>query len=91
MVEVDHRTERVQFSAKLLTLKSLFLTRWPMPRFCYRLESRLCAKTEKYAVCKAFSYYGKVDPEDEWLPEFQCFDGLTLQMSGSPVAEENCN
>jgi hypothetical protein len=44
-----------------------------------------------YAVCKAFSYYGRVEPEDEWRPEFQCFDGLTIQMSGSPVGEENCN
>ena len=44
-----------------------------------------------YAVCKAFSHYGRVDPEDEWLPEFQCFDGLTIQKSGPPVAEDNCN
>ncbi len=40
-----------------------------------------------YPVCKAFSHYGRVDPEDKWLPEFQCYDGLNVQW----VAEENCN
>jgi hypothetical protein len=32
-----------------------------------------------YAVCKAFEHYGRVDPSDEWLPEFQCYDGLLIQ------------
>jgi hypothetical protein len=40
-----------------------------------------------YAVCKAFSHYGRVAPEDEWVPEFQCFDGLTVQKSVSALAE----
>lgn len=31
-----------------------------------------------HAVCKAFQHYGRVDPSDEWLPEFQCYDGLTI-------------
>ena len=39
------------------------------------------------AVCRAFSHYGRVDPEDEWLPEFQSYDGLVIQTAG----EENCN
>jgi hypothetical protein len=34
-----------------------------------------------YTVCRAFSHYGRVEPEDEWLPQFQCFDGLTIQWS----------
>lgn len=34
---------------------------------------------EMYAVCRAFEHYGKVDPNDEWLPEFQCYDGLTIE------------
>ena len=41
-----------------------------------------------YAVCRAFSHYGRVSPEDEWRPEFQCFDGLTIQPSGSEVGKE---
>ena len=32
-----------------------------------------------YAVCLAFKHYGRVDPNDEWLPEFMCHDGLTIE------------
>lgn len=32
-----------------------------------------------YAVCKAFEYYGRVDPEDKWLPRFNCYDGLIVE------------
>ena len=32
-----------------------------------------------YAVCKAFAHYGRVDPNDKWLPEFQCYDGLIIE------------
>ena len=32
-----------------------------------------------YAVCRAFEHYGRVDPSDEWLPDFQCYDGLIMQ------------
>jgi hypothetical protein len=39
------------------------------------------------AVCRAFSHYGRVDPNDKWLPEFQSFDGLIVQTA----EEENCN
>ena len=39
------------------------------------------------AVCRAFSHYGRVDPEDQWLPAFQSYDGLTVRMT----SEENCN
>jgi hypothetical protein len=31
------------------------------------------------SVCRAFSRYGRVDPEDEWLPAFQSYDGLIVQ------------
>jgi hypothetical protein len=34
---------------------------------------------QMYAVCRAFEYYGRVDPEDEWLPEFQSYDGLVFE------------
>lgn len=39
------------------------------------------------AVCRAFSRYGRVDPADEWLPEFMSYDGLIIQTA----EEENCN
>jgi len=32
-----------------------------------------------YAVCNAFNHYGRIDPSDEWLPEFMCLDGLVSQ------------
>jgi hypothetical protein len=44
-----------------------------------------------YAVCKAFSYYGRVDPHDEWLPKFQCYDGLTIQECASRKGDGPCN
>jgi hypothetical protein len=31
------------------------------------------------AVCNAYKYYGRVNPEDDWLPEFRCDDGLIIQ------------
>ena len=39
------------------------------------------------AVCRAFLHYGRVDPDDIWLPEFQSYDGLTVRID----CEENCN
>jgi SWIM zinc finger len=35
-----------------------------------------------YAVCNAFKHYGRVSPDDEWLPDFQCYDGLTIRWAG---------
>jgi hypothetical protein len=40
-----------------------------------------------YAVCRAFSHYGRVNPEDEWIPNFLSYDGLIV----GEAAEENCN
>ena len=40
-----------------------------------------------HAVCRAFSHYERVDPEDHWLPKFQSYDGLIIQMAD----QENCN
>jgi hypothetical protein len=32
-----------------------------------------------HAVCKIFEHYGRVDPADEFLPEFECHDGLEVE------------
>jgi hypothetical protein len=32
-----------------------------------------------WAVCKAYQHYLHVDPDDVWLPEFQCFHGLVIE------------
>ena len=34
---------------------------------------------QMFSVCLAFEHYGRIDPEDPWLPEFQCYDGLMIQ------------
>jgi hypothetical protein len=39
-----------------------------------------------YAVCKAFEHYGRVDPNDEWLSDFQCYDGLIMEKAGATPA-----
>jgi hypothetical protein len=31
------------------------------------------------AVCRAFQFYGRVDPSDEWLDSFRCLDGLVIE------------
>ena len=37
--------------------------------------------SQMYAVCRAFEHYGRIDPNDEWLPAFQCFDGLRIDQA----------
>ena len=34
---------------------------------------------EMWDVCLAFQHYGRVDPSDEWLPQFRCYDGLVIE------------
>jgi hypothetical protein len=34
---------------------------------------------EMYAVCRAYQHYGRVDPDDLWLPQFRCLDGLIIE------------
>ena len=34
---------------------------------------------QMFAVCLAFEHYGRVDPADEWLPQFRCLDGLLIE------------
>jgi hypothetical protein len=31
-----------------------------------------------YAACLAFELYGRLDPQDNWIREFCCYDGLTI-------------
>lgn len=41
------------------------------------------------AVCRAFQHYGRVNPDDVWLPQFQCLDGLTIQTENSIAEPES--
>jgi hypothetical protein len=40
-----------------------------------------------YAACLAFEHYGKLDPEDHWIPDFYCYDGLSMRLRVPGVAE----
>jgi hypothetical protein len=66
--------------------KERWLNPQPIPRWC--CDGTHCAGDdprfmgclpEMYAVCKAFEHYGRVSPNDEWLPAFQCYDGLIIE------------
>ena len=66
----------------------------PIPRWC--CDGIHCAGDdprfmgclpEMYAVCKAFEHYGRVHPDDEWLPDFQCYDGLVILRSKASATE----
>jgi hypothetical protein len=39
------------------------------------------------AVCKAFHHYGRVSPDDVWLPEFTSYDGLIIEGHDDAAAE----
>jgi hypothetical protein len=58
----------------------------PIPRWC--CDSIHCAGDDPrfagmlpqmMAVCRAFEHYGRVSPDDIWLPSFQCYEGLVIE------------
>jgi hypothetical protein len=58
----------------------------PIPRWC--CDGVHCAGDdprfmgclpEMWMVRRAFQQYGRVDPVDEWLPSFRCYDGLIIE------------
>lgn len=58
----------------------------PIPRWC--CDGVHCAGDDPrfmgtypamWGVCKAYQHYGRVHPDDEWLPGFRCFDGLVVK------------
>ena len=70
----------------------------PIPRWC--CDGIHCAGDdprfagclpEMWAVCRAYQYYGRVDPADEWLPQFQCYDGLIIQPCGLAGEKETAH
>jgi hypothetical protein len=60
----------------------------PIPGWC--CDGKHCAGNDvrfmgmlpnMFAVCKAYEHYGRIDPQDKWLPAFQCYDGLEIQQA----------
>jgi hypothetical protein len=67
----------------------------PIPRWC--CDGIHCAGDdprfagclpEMWAVCRAFQHYGRLSPDDEWLPDFRCYDGLIIQAKNLSRTEE---
>ena len=46
-------------------------------------DIRYCGMWDRmYAVCQQFNHYGRVNPDDLWLEQFNCLDGLVVHRSG---------
>jgi hypothetical protein len=43
---------------------------------------------EMWVVCRAFQHYQRVEPADEWLPDFRCYDGLIIEWSSDEDASD---
>lgn len=70
--------------------KEIWRNPQPIPRWC--CDGVHCAGDdprfmgclpEMWAVCRAFQHYGRIDPNDIWLPEFMCYDGLIIHDVGT--------
>ena len=85
---VAERSEPV-FATEVFELVETARERWknpqPIPRWCCDgLHSAgddvrfMGVWFHMYAACLAFERYGRLDPQDNWIPEFYCYDGLTI-------------
>jgi hypothetical protein len=93
VADVLHPVSSAEVSELIEKAKERWKEPQPIPRWCCDgvhsagNDVRFMGTWEHMnAVCRAFSHYGRVDPEDEWLPEFQSYDGLIIQTTD----EENC-
>jgi hypothetical protein len=85
---VAERSEPV-FATEVFELVETARERWknpqPIPRWCCDgLHSAgddvrfMGVWFHMYAACLAFERYGRLDPQDNWIPELYCYDGLTI-------------
>ena len=58
----------------------------PIPRWCCDgvhsagSDTRFMGSFDQMIqVVNAFQHYGRIDPSDEWLPSFKCYDGLIIE------------
>jgi hypothetical protein len=77
------------FAAEVMELVEKARERWknpePIPRWCCDgVHSAgddvrfMGVWFHMYAACLAFEHYGRLDPEDQWTPDFYCYDGLSI-------------
>jgi hypothetical protein len=85
---VAERSEPV-FATEVFDLVETARERWknpqPIPRWCCDgLHSAgddvrfMGVWFHMYASCLAFEHYRRLDPLDNWISEFYCYDGLTI-------------
>lgn len=43
---------------------------------------------EMWTVCRAFQHYGRLDPNDVWLPDFQSYEGLVIEAGEHAARKE---
>ncbi len=96
---VAERSEPV-FATEVFDLVETARERWknpqPIPRWCCDgLHSAgddvrfMGVWFHMYAACLAFEHYGRLDPQDKWIPEFYCYDGLTIATGLPPSNTED--
>jgi hypothetical protein len=85
-VEVVAAVSDAEVTALLDSAKERWKVPQPIPGWCCDGTHSAGSDTrfmgvwsQMYAVCRAFEHYGRVDPSDDWRPEFRCFDGLTIE------------
>jgi hypothetical protein len=87
------------FATEVFELMQNAQERWtqpePIPRWCCDgLHSAgddprfMGVWFHMYAACRAFEHYGRLDPSDDWKPEFYCYDGLTISF-GLPSGRQD--
>src|SRR5437868_5911851 len=60
--------------------------RRPLEARMARFRAGLWACGAHVTPCaKRFERYGRVDPEDEWLLAFQCYDGLIIEKANEQM------
>jgi hypothetical protein len=87
------------FAAEAMELVERARERWknpePIPRWCCDgVHSAgddvrfMGVWFHMYAACLAFEHYGRLDPEDHWTPDFNCYDGLSIASERPPEIAE---
>jgi len=94
VADVLHPVTSAEVSELIEKAKARWKDPQPIPGWCCDgvhsagNDARFMGTWENmYAVCRAFSHYGRVDPDDGWLPEFISYDGLIIETPG----ENDCN
>lgn len=97
VADVDVSVTEAECEELLNRARESWKTPHPIPRWCLdgvhsagddaRFMGVLPAM---FSVCEAYAHYGRVDPDDEWLPSFRSLDGLIVEADQRRPLEQ-CN